>query len=421
MHELRRRLDSWLLPAAIALLYALFQLAAGSNVGPANDTYRYAELTLRLLGESPAAAQTKALRAYCEDNATWLAQRHAADPVNLDAPFSRSSEFHKCVSQSAATGLPPTSPRYNEIFSSRWGFPALAAPFVQVLGVNRGLRAASWLMTIVGGLLVYLILLLLRVPGRLAALGQAVYYASPIGWWGSYGLTDGPAVTLSVAALLGALLVLRRRYATGAVLFAVALVGGCFVRYSNFLFVGLALAAASLLLVVFRRRLRAAAAMMFGLSSLTVISLVLIAKAFRWSGVTETLQDTFTNHFTRPDVTDPWARFADLNAAYWTQWLQGQLRSPWLLAAVIVGSVALARRNGPFGLLAIAVAATGFLDEAAHPVVSQGDRLMITVWIVAALGLPLLFAATPAAAASPAADPQPAGADEHGTTWTSKS
>jgi hypothetical protein len=374
------------------VLYVLIQVLAASSVSPANDTYRYAKLTLQLLGESPSAAQSKALRAYCEDDATWQAQRRSVDPVTTGTPFSKSTAIKKCVSKSATTGLAPNNPRYEEIFSSRWGFPVMAAPFARLFGVNLGLRVTSWLMTVLGGLFIYLILRILGIRGRTAAMGQAVYYASPIGWWGSYGLTDGPAVALTAAGLLGALLILRRRYAAGAVILAVALAGGCFVRYSNFLLVGLALTAASLLLVIFHRPVRTAAAILFGLSSLAVAGLVVTAKAFHWSGVTETLQDTFTNHFANPDVIDPWTRFTHLNIAYWSQWSQLQLRSPWLLAAVIVGSIALLRRNGPFGLLAVAVAATGFLGEAAHPVVSQGDRLMITVWIVAALGLPLLFA-----------------------------
>jgi hypothetical protein len=405
----RRLRGPWLLPATLALLYAVLQIVVAAGVGPANDTYRYAQMTLRLLGDSPATAQSKALRAYCEDNAAAAAQRRPLDPMKVRAPYSQPVAVDKCVSQSAATGLAPTSARYVEIFSSRWGFPVLCAPFVALLGANLGLLVTSWLLTILGGLFVYLILRMLAVPGRFAAVGQAVYYASPIGWWGSYGLTDSPAVTLATAGLLGALLILRRRYLPGTAVLAGALIVGCFVRYSSFLLIGLALAGASLLILSFHRAARTPAAVLLGLSTVSVVWLVAMAKVFGWAGVTETLQDTFTDHFTRPDVIDPWSRFIHLNVAYWTYWVQAQLRSPWVLAAFVVGAIALLRRNRPFGILAIAVAATGFLGEAAHPVAGQSDRLMINIWILPALGLPLLVAtrAAPAGPAPPTATSDP--------------
>jgi hypothetical protein len=117
---------------------------------------------------------------------------------------------------------------------------------------------------------------------------------------------------------------------------------------------------------------------------------VLSAHALRWSGPSDSLQDTFTNHFARPDVTDSWHKLARLNVQYWSQWAQEQVRSPWLVAAVAIGSVTLVRRYRTFGLIAVAVALTGFLNQAAHPVASQSDRLLIEVSVAAVLGLPLL-------------------------------
>ena len=57
----------------------------------------------------------------------------------------------------------------------------LAAPIVAVLGVNDGLKCASVLMTMLGGLAAYAILRILRLRRDVAALGEAFYYASPIG------------------------------------------------------------------------------------------------------------------------------------------------------------------------------------------------------------------------------------------------
>ena len=92
--------------------------------------------------------------------------------------------------------------------------------------------------------------------------------------------------------------------------------------------------------------------------------------------------------------------------AYWSQWPQAQARRPWLVVAVAAGSVALVRRSRAFGLIAGAVALTGFLNQAAHPVASQSDRLLIEAWVAAVLGLPLLAVRNPVgrAAAVPRRD-----------------
>jgi hypothetical protein len=60
------------------------------------------------------------------------------------------------------------------------------------------------------------------------------------------------------------------------------------------------------------------------------------------------------------------------------------------VAAAVIGSVALVRRHRSFGLIAVAVALTGFLNQAAHPVASQSDRLLIEMFVAAVLGLPFL-------------------------------
>jgi hypothetical protein len=291
----------------------------------------------------------------------------------------------------SAHGLAPIDPRYAAIFESRWGLPVLAAPFVAVLGVNEGLRCASVLMTMLGGLAAYATLLILHLRRDVAALGQAFYYASPIGAWGSYGLTDGPSATLSMGILLGAMLVVRHRYRLGISLVSASILAGCFVRYSSFLIICLAILAASLLSLLIDRQSRTPMLTLLGLVSTGVVALATTARMLAWPGIGETLQDTFTGHFTRPDVADPWGKLVGLNSEYWTQWSQEQLRNPWLLIAVAVGSVMLLRRHGTFGRIGVAVAMTGFLNQVAHPVDNQGDRLMIQVWVAAAIGVPLLW------------------------------
>jgi hypothetical protein len=165
---------------------------------------------------------------------------------------------------------------------------------------------------------------------------------------------------------------------------------GCFIRYSNFTFITLAVMAAAGVGLVTDPRQRRPLLSVVALSAVGFVGLAAAAHALHWSGASDTLQDTFTGHFARPEVINPWRRLAGLNVEYWSQWAQEQARSPWLVASVVVGSITLVRRYRAFGLIAVAVALTGFLNQAAHPVVSQSDRLLIEASVAAVLGLPLL-------------------------------
>jgi hypothetical protein len=372
----------------VAFGYLVLQALAAPSVSPSNDTYRYARMTLRVLGESGPAARADALRAYCEDNAAWLARGQRVDPGAFTARYPRDDAVRGCVDASP-DGLGPTSPRYDAVFAARIAFPVMAAPLVPVLGVNRALKATSVLLTALGGLITYLVLRLLGLSRPRAALGQALFYAGPVGWWGSFGLTDGPAVAVSMVTLLAVLLLLRRRYALGTALFVGSIAVGGLLRYPNFVFVTLAVLAAAVAGVLTDPRRRRPLLLVAALAAACLAGLAVTAYALHWPGATESLQDMFTGHFARPDVADPWDRLVRLNVSFWSQWAQDQARSPWLVAGVTLGSVALMRRYRIFGVVAVAVALTGLLVQAAHPTVSQGDRLLAGVWVAAALGLPL--------------------------------
>jgi hypothetical protein len=378
-----------LLPVVVAVGFLLLQLWAAPSVSPSNDTYHYARTALRILGESAQTAQDNAVRAYCDENAAWLARRQRLDPGSFAAPYRRTEAVARCIGDSPH-GLAPTGARYDAIFDSRIGFPALAAPLAAVLGVNQALKATSVFLSALGGLIAYLILRIVGLPRPRAVLGQALYYAGPIGWWGSFGLTDGPTVTTSMVTLLGAVLLLRHRYRLGATLFLASIAVGCFIRYSNLMLITLAVLAGSGVGLLTDSRFRRPLLLVIVLSAVGLVGLAATAHVLHWPGAAETLQDTFTGHFARPDVTDPWRRLAGLNMQYWSQWAQEQVRSPWLVAAVAIGAVTLVRRYCAFGLIAVAVALTGFLNQAAHPVANQADRLLIEVWVAAVLGLPLL-------------------------------
>ncbi len=106
-----------------------------------------------------------------------------------------------------------------------------------------------------------------------------------------------------------------------------------------------------------------------------------------------TLQDTFTLHFRRPLVEDPWARLWDLNLALWRHWWGEQAARPYFLVLTALACWAFVRRAPALGLLAVACAGVGVAQVAGHPLLAEADRLGALMWLPVVLGLPLLPAA----------------------------
>jgi hypothetical protein len=102
------------------------------------------------------------------------------------------------------------------------------------------------------------------------------------------------------------------------------------------------------------------------------------------------MQDTFTRHFIRPDVSDPVGRLFASNLHFWGYFPVLEPTSLLLILGLVVIGVRLCRRDAVFAALVIAIAATGIGTVAAHPVASQADRLMVAVWLLIVLGVPLL-------------------------------
>ena len=205
-------------------------------------------------------------------------------------------------------------------------------------------------------------------------------------------MAEGPATAMCVAAMLGSWWLWHRTIPSGAGLLATSLTLLIAVRYSTAILLAGALALAGVIAIVATPSLRHwATYTMVAINAAAASAAITLAKALHWPGVGESLQDTFTVHFARPDVADPWRSLAALNWNYWTQWIQLEARTPWLLLALALGTWALFRRNPPLAWLTVAVGATGVATQIAHPVNSQGERLMAHVWIVVATGLPLLL------------------------------
>jgi hypothetical protein len=381
------------LPWLVALCFLALQFVAAPAVMMTNDSYRYARSTLQILGDTRQEAQDKALAALCADTTARAQRARKLDPARFREPLP-SDHTAKCIAR-FPNGLTPNMPRYEAIFDARLGYPVLAAPLTKLLGVKEGLHLTSVLFTALGGVLAYMLLRSAGVPGRFAALGQMIYYVTPIGFRGSYPLTEGPTMALTMAALLGAWWMMQRRTWPGAALLVTSLVIGFFVRYPSLLMVAGALSLSGLIALWRSHRARHTGTyLMIATNVAWAVGAAASAHALRWPGLSETLQDTFTHYFTLPDVGDPWRRLARLNVNFWTQWVQDELRAPWLLLIVGISVWALFRRSLTLAVMVTAVAATGPATFAAHPVWFEEQRLMMALWLAPVVGLPILLSRT---------------------------
>jgi hypothetical protein len=204
-------------------------------------------------------------------------------------------------------------------------------------------------------------------------------------------LSEAPLIALTLVVLIGAVLLGRARWRLGGAVFAGGLLAGFFVRESQFAVTALAIGVAALLTAWRRPAERtpllglAAAALAGGLAQFAA------AARLGWPGVMTSLQDLVTNHFTTPDVAHPVPGLIRLDLHYWAWWLIGQATAPVLLISWGLAAWVLARRSTPFGLVILATALTGLVNQAAHPVTSQGDRLYVMMWLAVVVAGPVLL------------------------------
>jgi len=396
--DLRKRLLAGAM--LVAALFTLIQAVDYRQNVPSNDTYQYAKQTLRILGDSPQEAVHDAVVMYCQDSgnsaATTSTLNYAGGSGSGSSSYS--SAYEACL-HTYRNGLTPSSPRYLAIFTSRPGYPLLAAPFAAVFGLRFGLWFAAILCTVIGSLLV---LVLLRTVGasRWAALGgQVLFLAAPTGYWGSRMLTDGPSLATALLALLGAVWLVKGRTKAGLWALGAGLATGFLVRYSSEQVAALALAVAALLCLWWVPSSRGR-----GMKSVAVVAgggfvvSELASTLLGWPGLSESLQDTFTKHFIRPDVSNPVGRLVRLDLHYWGYYPVSEQTALLVLVGLIGIAGALVRRDAVYGIFVSAVAATGIAAVVAHPIASQADRLMSPLWVLLALGLPPLFTARDRAA-----------------------
>ena len=404
LRTLRKRIFAGAL--LVAALFTLIQAVDYRQNVPSNDTYQYAKQTLRILGDTQQQAVHDSVVMYCQDSGNAAA---TADTLNSAAGATGSgtdytSAYQACL-HTYRDGLTPSSPRYLAIFTSRPGYPLLAAPFAALFGLRFGLWIAAMLCTLVASFLVIALLRLAGCPDLLALGGQVLFLAAPTGYWGSRMLTDGPSLATSLLALFGAVLLVKGvggargvkgqgRIRLGTSLLVAGFVTGFVVRYSSEQLVALVLAVAALICLRWVPSSRGRGMKLLAIvSGAGFIVSELASTVLGWPGFSVSLQDTFTKHFIRPDASDPLGHLARLDLHFWAYYPVSESTALLLAVGLIAIGVALVRRDAVFGIFSVSVAATGLGAVIAHPIASQADRLMSPVWVLLALGLPLLFAA----------------------------
>ncbi|MBL1087111.1 hypothetical protein JK359_34970 [Streptomyces actinomycinicus] len=377
------------LPVLAAVIFLVLHVFAYPATRFSNDSYRYAREAYEFLGDPPGRAQQKALAAYCADTARLVHRNRLLDQTKFRAP-GREAEYRRSCAAKYRDGLAPSGPEYDRIFRTRPAYPLMAAPLVALLGAKAGLTAVALAFTAAAGFLVYLLLRALRAPPPAAVLGQVLYYVTPLALWGGRPLSEGPVVALMTALLLASVWLLQNRLTRGALLLTGALALGFAVKYSSFLIVAPFLAAAAYAALLFVRRTRHRGTwVLAGLSTAGTLAAAVVSRVLRLPGMTDSLQDVFTLHWTRPEVADPWRSLVRLDANYWWQWLQKEALAPLLLTLLACGTWGLWKRSVPVALCVLATGLTGFATMAAHPLAVEQDRLYVQVWLIPVIGLPL--------------------------------
>jgi len=342
------------------------------------DTFWYVRDALRYAGHSSADADRTAAKITCGG-------------VNPDVTRSELT-YAECVRY--RTRLPATAPdRFQRIFTSRPGYPLLTVPFVRVMG-PAGFAAATAALGVACGVAVAVLALLLGLRPVQALIAETLFYLLPTGLWGTRLLAEAPMLLCLLAALIGTVLLLRgSAVKAAAALLAGALALCCAVKPANGVALAAALAAGAVLALP-RASSRRPLLLVAGIAALVLAGNLWISSALHLPSVHETLQDTFTRHFRRPDVADPWPRLFTAVPSLWAEVAsQRMLNVPLIPAAFLFAAVGLFTRVRRDAAWPPALAGlTGAAVASMHPLIYEFDRLSVVAWVPVALGLAALTA-----------------------------
>ncbi|MEV8566559.1 hypothetical protein AB0436_13445 [Streptomyces sp. NPDC051322] len=402
-----RSLVAWfLLIAAAFALTQLFQVTGRAT----SDTRHYVSYSLMLSGQSREQAAAHTIDFYCASQRARGAQADRLDLRKFTDPGNGERSYRACrknaenrvrtvTEQGGVSGYMSlfATPRMSAIFVARPAYPAFLVPFIAALGITWGLWAAAVAVTVAASALVVAVLRTLGTGVPVALAGQVLYYALPIGAQSMRPMTEGLMLVGVLTVVLGCVGLLHRpehswRWVGAAAAgFALAALA----KYSQTLLLAGCLALA-LLGVAAARRSRGCPVprnltLLLGLCAGAAVLVQTGIGVLHLPSTRDSMQDLLAFHFSRPDVADPWHRFLLLSRNFWTEWLRDQCVEPLTVALLATGVWGVLRRGRALAAVVLAVGIAGLINQAGHPDVSVGPRLMVLVWVLPVVGLPLLW------------------------------
>ncbi|GAB3532843.1 hypothetical protein GCM10027403_05920 [Arthrobacter tecti] len=378
-----------------ALIFLAWQIAQGP--GPIwADTVQYLRIAFAAQGMPADEAWMSAYSHWCE---------HPSVPHNTPQDVCTREVYN---GEQPIIGVSDRNPQYQAIFSPRLGYPLLSIPLMNLLGVHVGLWIIPLVLTVLSGMVLFLVCRSLNLGVLAASTAQALFYVLPVGYHGVALLTEGPAMFFTLVILLGAVLLAKGQLRNGALVTTLGFVTLFFFKYSAVLITSVSfLGIVILLLLVPRfRKIRGLRLLALLMTAYAAASFAL-THALNWPGMSESLQDTFTKHFELPPVPNPIERLLLLNADYLRILVNDIHRDAAgaVLVVLALGAYAAFART-PQSWLPLGVSLVGIGTILAHPVASQAERLGSPFWVGIAVGIAIVVERLTANTANKVAEEQ---------------
>ncbi|MGI5455305.1 hypothetical protein ACQEWB_19425 [Streptomyces sp. CA-249302] len=372
------------------------------------DTRQYVAHAYMLQGVGREEASRRALEYYCDSARVAAARRANADLATYRNGDGGNSAYRKCVAamehtveansqRTDVTGYMAlfSDPRISGIFATRPAYPAFTIPFVRAFGLVRGLWAAGVAVTVLAGGLVVLTLRRLGVSVPLALLGQVLYYALPTGTDSMQPMCEGLLLCVLLGGVLGCVRILQGRIPSGVAISLAAFGAAACVKYAQTLLAVAGIAGMTALFVfvrwVRRREFPRPEWVLLATTAAFVIALQLVIVTLGLPSTRASVQELMSVHYNKAVPPHLLHEFLRLNLAFWREWLRDALVQPLGLLLLAAGAWGALRHHRSFGFLIVGIAAAGFVNQAGHPEVAMGPRLLVMASLLPVCGIPLLI------------------------------
>ena len=288
------------------------------------------------------------------------------------------------------------SPRYTAIFESRPFASVVLAPSILIFGG----KAVSWAIAIEVALAGFLAAILtVKLTSRsiterplLAIIGLFSFFILPTGEWGSAILFEGFGYIFALALVITGVALLQsqsRQPGFVWVILPLSLLG--LAAKSSQITPILIFMLVPFIIRTWQMKLKSRT---LNWSIISIAGSLLIwavlSAIFRWPGLSETLQDTFTNHFNQPDVSNPiplWWNMLKSSGKIELMWAIDNPAIPIAFLAVIAIAI---QRFGLTSLLLLGFAASGIGQFFVHPEPSEFERFIAIGWLAIVVSAPTI-------------------------------